>query len=285
MYLRVKLLFLTFLFVSGAQAGPGDETGFVFFGDHGSGKESQMKVSRAIGEFCRSHLCEFGVLLGDNFYSEGVKSVSDSQWVTKFERPYRDLGLVFYPALGNHDHKGNILAQVQYSQRSSIWNMPEYSYTFKKGPVDFFVLDTTEFDSAQARRLTESLRKSQSCWRIVYGHHPVYSYGKHGPTKKLKKRLRPVLRGRADFYLSGHDHDKQVISPPDGVVYVVTGTGGKGTRETKKGKYSLFAADTYGFSHLHIRGEEATLSVVNTEGKVEFQKTFPKLAPSSQCGY
>jgi hypothetical protein len=58
--------------------------------------------------FCGSTPCDFVLLLGDNFYPSGVKSVTDSQWKTAFVTPYEALGLTFYPTLGNHDYEGQI---------------------------------------------------------------------------------------------------------------------------------------------------------------------------------
>lgn len=58
--------------------------------------------------------------------------MDDPQWKTKFEDVYADpaLQLPIYPILGNHDHKGNPQAQVEYSQRNKNWRMPAQYYTF-----------------------------------------------------------------------------------------------------------------------------------------------------------
>src|SRR5687768_12237442 len=79
-----------------------DSTGFLFVGDTGTGGEGQKAVAKAMKSYCRTEKCEFVLLLGDNFYPVGVKSVDDPQWKTKFEDPYGELRLDFFVSLGNH---------------------------------------------------------------------------------------------------------------------------------------------------------------------------------------
>ena len=57
--------------------------------------------------------------------------------------------------------------------------MPAAYYTFQAGAVQFFALDTDLISEAQLRWLTESLDKSVATWKVVYGHHPIYSAGQH----------------------------------------------------------------------------------------------------------
>jgi tartrate-resistant acid phosphatase type 5 len=40
----------------------------------------------------------------DNFYDEGVDSLDDEQFQTKFELPYADIDFPFWVVLGNHDY-------------------------------------------------------------------------------------------------------------------------------------------------------------------------------------
>ena len=72
----------------------------------------------------------------------------------KFERPYKpllDAGIKFYATLGNHDEP---------SQRFyKPFNMDgKRFYTFRKGDVEFFVLDSTYITPAQVTWLKDALR-------------------------------------------------------------------------------------------------------------------------------
>ena len=58
-------------------------------------------------------------------------------------------------------------------------------YTFKKGNVDFFVLDTN-FDQYvlepkvvrdQMNYMVKKINDSKAKWKIVYGHHTWFSVG------------------------------------------------------------------------------------------------------------
>ena len=79
---------------------------FAAFGDSGKGNEGQKQVADAVVAKCKKDGCDFIMLLGDNIYNSGVDSVNDPQWQEKFEIPYKDLDVVFKPALGNHDNGG-----------------------------------------------------------------------------------------------------------------------------------------------------------------------------------
>lgn len=50
-------------------------------------------------------------------------------------------------------------------------------------------------------------------WKIVYGHHPIYSEGAHEDNNTKIEQLPPLLRDRAHIYLAGHDHDMQHLKP------------------------------------------------------------------------
>lgn len=59
--------------------------------------------------------------------------------------------------------------------------------------------------------LSDRLRTSTARWKIVYGHHPIYTKGRlhHEESETLKRDygFEEVLRsGGADVYLAGHEH-------------------------------------------------------------------------------
>ena len=171
----------------------------------------------------------------------------------------------FYPSLGNHDWvlADSPVAEILYSDKSKIWQMPADRYTFIAGPVQFFALDTNLVTRAQLEWLDRELGRSKARWKIVYAHHPIYSYGLHGDDAGLRDSLLPVLRGRANVYLAGHDHDLQHIAPEDGVHFVVAGGGGASPRAITAGPRSLFAASKNGFAVIEATRSALTVMLVD----------------------
>lgn len=252
------------------------QVAFVFFGDAGTGGAGQYEVAEAVERWCDVRRCDFVALLGDNFYPAGVSRRSGRQWSAKFEEPYAALSLPFRVALGNHDRYGNIGGQLRHAASSEggpRWELPGRFYTFRTDVADVFVIDSGAFGPAQRRWLEAGLASATGPWKIVYGHHPIRSHGAHGPMPTLQKQLAPILEaGGADFYLSGHEHDKQVLAGHP--TLVVVGTGGAPPREVGRGDDTAYAGNTLGFGYLALDGESAELSIVDTAGEVEFTQTW-----------
>ena len=70
-----------------------DELHFVALGDWGTGKKDQRKVAKAMGKKCKSSNCQFVMSVGDNFYPNGVTSVKDEQFETKWRNVYNKPGI------------------------------------------------------------------------------------------------------------------------------------------------------------------------------------------------
>lgn len=249
------------------------ETNFIFFGDWGTGAKDQKDVAAGMKKFCQATPCEFAAILGDNFYPSGVKSVDDPQWKTKFLNVYESLGLVFHVSLGNHDYGLNPDAQIDFTAKSKLWKMDSRYFTFTKGIAEFFVIDTNQFNLTQQNWLKEKLAASTASWKIVYGHHPIYSYGMHGNSGELIRDLLPLIKDKADFYLAGHDHDMQVLTGVEKLNLVVAGAASM-VRPVKKGDRTLFSAEKLGFSHLQLKSNGAVLKMLDKEGKVLFTKEY-----------
>lgn len=181
---------------------PDTSVRFVVMGDTGEGNTAQREVAVAIRDLCAREGCDFVLLLGDNFYESGVESVTDPQWTTKFEEPYRDIELPFYPVLGNHDYGGNLFGirqgglgnefdrgpiEVAYSAHSTRWEMPATHYAMRIGDVGIIALDTNSIlwgnieNGDQRAWYAEALREVEGArWVILAGHHPYLSNGRHG---------------------------------------------------------------------------------------------------------
>ena len=251
------------------------------FGYEGSGS-GQAAVVKSILAPHGKNAYHLGLTLGDNFYPRGVRSVEDPHWKTNWRNPYDGLGIKFYAALGNHDYMGNEQAQIDYTNHpdNRSWQMPARYYTFGAGPVRFFALDTDEGTSGglyrlfrkpwsveQSAWLDAQLEKySPARWKVVYGHHPIYSDGYHGDSARLIEKLLPLLKKHnVDVYLAGHDHDMQHFER-DGMHFFVVGGGGKNTRQIT-GKRTVFAESMHGFLEMEADDRRLSLRLVGTSGK------------------
>ncbi len=260
-------------YADGAYSEP---VGFLFFGDYGMGNATQQRVASGMVRFCKSQPCEFVLALGDNFYPRGVQSIDDPQFSEKFEKPYASLGLVFYPVFGNHDYDGNIQAQIDYSSRSNLWAFTHPYYHFNRSDVDFFAIDTEDFSFAQMSWLNYELSRSNAIWKIVYGHRPLFSFGRHGHTYEAWTWLLPLLLWhKVDFYLAGHDHNRQIIRGAH-TVYVVSGAAADPGKKIRADKSLLFANTDAGFSYLNIAGREARIIMADQDGAIEFEYVVKK---------
>ena len=209
----------------------GQPVDFFVLGDWGTGLSGQFKISKAMTDFHAKSPIQFIVTVGDNIYPDGdINALAQAFYY----KPYAALlkqKIHFYATLGNHDvpHQAD---QIKF------FNMPGRYYSFTKGNTQFFVTDTNNFNAEEMAWLNGALAKSTAKWKIVTGHHPVYSHGPHGQEKEpkqLARDLKPILeKHHVDFYLSGHDHDYERFKPVNGVYYIVAGGGGASLRPLEK---------------------------------------------------
>ena len=233
---------------------------FLAVGDWGrDGASHQRDVAGQMGLAAHRAGCRFIVSTGDNFYENGVQSARDPQWESSFERIYTapSLQLPWYAVLGNHDYRGVPQAQIDYAIGSGRWRMPARYYRVAGSELgladaDLFFLDTsplvhkyrdsvegaiamnvaTQDVEAQLAWLDQELARSQAPWKIVFGHHTIYSGGSaHGNTVELVAQVMPLLeRHGVQVYINGHEHDLQHIRVR-AVDYICAGAGSE-TRPT-----------------------------------------------------
>ena len=194
---------------------------FAVIGDNGTGDAAQYQLADQMVRIRLQFPFDLVLMLGDNFY--GAQRPSDL--VQKFERPYKpllDAGVRFQAALGNHDEPDSV-------------NYPPLNmggqryYSFVRGNVRFFVLDTNSLDSRQLQWMERALEDSREEWKITYFHHPLYSSaGRHGSSVDIRLRLEPLLiEHGVSVVFSGHDHVYERLKPQKGITYFVCGSGGK----------------------------------------------------------
>lgn len=197
-------------------------------------------TAKEMAKLTKMYGIQFNLALGDNFYFDGVKSVDDARFKNTFDKVFDDNVLQntpFYLLAGNHDHNGNVSAQIAYSKKEPRWIFPDYYYklNFKvpmsQSAVDVIMIDTVllcgnsdhDFLGKQPKgpanqkvaddQLTwikKQIEMSKAPYLLVAGHYPVYSIAEHGPTDCLIDKLLPTLQQyNITAYLSGHDHNLQ----------------------------------------------------------------------------
>jgi hypothetical protein len=118
--------------------------------------------------------------------------------------------------------------------------------------------------------LAHVLANSTEKWKIVFGHHPVYSASsKHGNTKEMIDMVKPLLeKYNAQIYFCGHDHDLQHLHEKDrNVDYFVTGTGSE-VRASSTNEMSLFSKSEPGFTVVSFKGDSARVFFAGTKGEI-----------------
>jgi hypothetical protein len=244
----------------------------VGMGDFGSGSQAQRDVAAAIVRMGKAAPFDFGVTFGDNFYPSGMTSTADPRWRDWWEALYGPLGVVFYPTLGNHEWYSDDGAVAEIAYRSPTWRFPSPYYTFTAGPVQFFATDTSDMSEAQLMWLDKAIGASTSRWKVVYGHHPIFAPERNAKSGAymayMRSHLWPVIKGRVDAYLCGHQHAMAHMDPMDGVRFFMSGGGGAplGT-VAKKDPTALFAESKFGFLTLEANPATLTIAIFDTDGK------------------
>lgn len=257
-----------------------DTVTLLALGDSGTGSASQFEVGRQMARICEARDCDLAVMLGDNFYERGVSPPRDGAWddafVRKFEAPYRELGAVqFWAVTGNHDWYGgrdSVDTMIAYSTRSDRWRMPSYDYAVPRLPawLTIYALDTVvllaEADIGQLERASATLCEAPG-WRIVTGHHPIYSSGMHGGSAGRNPRaaaqLLPLFgECDVDLYLAGHEHHQEHLRTGD-LHHIIQGAAGRvrsvNAAGANRAAQSLFTGARFGFAILAITRQEITV--------------------------
>jgi 3',5'-cyclic AMP phosphodiesterase CpdA len=247
---------------------------FVATADSGSSNENQAAVATAMTRYYQQNPYKLVVLAGDNIYDNGEIGKVNSA----FERPYQALlknGVIFRACLGNHDIRSvNGDPQVQYPG----FNMPGRYYTFRDKAVQFFVLDTNvNADwSVQQPWLEKELSRSNAAWKIVYGHHPIYSSGVYGNTQAFIETLSPLFKKYGvQLYINGHEHSYERTRPIDGTTYLITGNGGAYLRPVERSPWTEYSVSRYGFTAFEVFRDRINIQAIATDHQVFDQGIVP----------
>ena len=238
---------------------------FAVIGDSGSGAKAQYQVAAQMAAAHKVFPFNFVLMMGDNLY--GGDNPADFE--RKFAQPYKallDIGVKFYAALGNHDDAGR---QILYDD----FNMGGKNYySFKpRNDVHFFALNSNYMDRRQLEWFEREISSSNSPWKIVFFHHPLYSSGrKHGPDIELRGVLEPLLvKHGVDVVFTGHEHFYEQITPKNGIHYFIVGSSGK----LRKGNIKASPSDEKGFDQdnafliAEISGDDMSFQAISRTGK------------------
>jgi len=270
---------------------------FIIISDYGrNGFAHQKEVADIMGKIAEEVSARFVVTGGDNFQISGVESISDPLWKSCFEDIYThpSLHVEWYPALGNHDHGGNIQAQIDYSKISRRWKMPAPYYTLIKTrdsvSIRLVILDTYSIVQAYSgnnRKYTVEnaqkqihwadsvLASEKEDWVIVVGHHPVYSaHPTRQNTEELLEYLYPVMnKYDVDFYIGSHDHIFQHLKDSLSKIDYFVNTAGSSVRDVAKNNMTVFAASSPGFSIISATKDFLSIYFINIRGETIYKYT------------
>ena len=263
---------------------------FLIVGDWGrNGQGDQQKVADWMGVAANQVNAKFVVSTGDNFYCCGVASTNDYQWISSFENVFRShaLQIPWYVVLGNHDYQGNVNAQIDYTHVSQRWKMPARYFTKNIRGVRFVFIDTSPFISSyyksdqfpdlqkqdttrQLAWMDSVLLHSREKWKIVVGHHPVYSVGEHGGEPDMQRMvLKRMVKNKVQLYLAGHDHSLQSLAKTDEPTrHLISGGGAEVTPIISDPQLTRFAKSTTGFMVAAVTDNNIKIYFINNSGKI-----------------
>ncbi len=244
---------------------------FAVIGDSGRGSTAQHEVAATMAKYHDRFPFTFTLMLGDNIY-EGPATPDDYR--RKFEEPYQSLldqGVRFYAVLGNHDDPNQ-----RFYPPFHMGGEPYYTFRPPDnlpivGPgVRFFALNSTDLDAAQFAWLARELSSSDSEWKIVFLHHPVYTGGRYRlPARALREALEGLFVAHGvSVVFSGHEHFYQRSTVQRGVQYFVSGAAGSLRRGDARRSPVIARSfdEDYHFMLVEIVGNEMHFQAVSRTG-------------------
>jgi 3',5'-cyclic AMP phosphodiesterase CpdA len=262
--------------VHSAPASGADSLRFLAVADTGSGNANQFAVGAQMAARHRRQPVDLVLLGGDNIYPAG--NLLDVE--NTFQRPYRDLlgaGVPFHAVLGNHDIRTQ---NGDPQQRYRPFGMASRWYSLRRGPVAFFLLDTNVNARWQHQLpwLTKALAASNAPWKVVVGHHPLYSAGLYGDDPAAIARLTPLFeRHGVQLYINGHEHNYERTKRIRGTTFLTVGGGGAWLRPVLANARSARAVSEYSFAELSVAADSLTIDAWNLRGERIDRAVLPRM--------
>lgn len=172
--------------------------------------------------------------LGDHTYPVGLleefTGCYDATWGKFKDRTH--------PSPGNHEYyTPQAVGYYRYFGAAAGPQQLGY-YSFKLG--SWHVVSLNSYLNAEEHRkqldwLRQELAANPSSCTLAYWHHPLYSSGGHGSSKRMQEAWRILHAAGAELVLAAHDHGYERFAPQDadgrrddrqGLRQFVVGTGG-----------------------------------------------------------
>ncbi|GEM_PF-2666982 len=302
-----------------APNGPADFS-FTAFGDNGTGAEGG-RAPNQMKDLVAAQNPAFHLLIGDLTYADGDRCNGRpcqkerwEEWFKEIERFSRTIPMM--PTIGNHEMKDDVKfssGETFYQRALALPATPsELYYSFDYGDVHFIALDSNDWRAlrrggAQYNWLQTDLAATTKKFKVVFFHHLAYSSGgEHEDIESIQQETTPLFdQYDVDLVINGHNHhyertyplrygakDAPVITSTsrteytgaDGVVYVITGGGGRGIYRFGTSQPNWSAARCECHEMIKIEVDDAGILTVRTikiDGTEIDRFTINKTATSS----
>jgi tartrate-resistant acid phosphatase type 5 len=124
-----------------------------------------------------------------------------------------------------------------------------------------------------------AMSDAQDEWRIIVGHHPMYSAGRHGDNNDIIKVYQQRFqKDKASIYFSGHDHSLQHLFNPqfNRTHHIVCGAGSKVKFDVTKHEFLKEYQQESGFCFVRVSTDEIVTTFVNLRGEQTSQFIITK---------
>jgi hypothetical protein len=267
-------------FASAPASGTGARVRTLVIGDSGGGGSDQ----RALYGQLETVPFDLMIHTGDIAYDHGTLGDFEGKFFDVYGALLRRAPI--FPASGNHEYD-----TADATAFREVFVLPENGqpagrerwYSYDWGDVHFVALDTERTGAEQAAWLEADLAANRLPWTVVYGHKPPHSTGEHGSDAAFVQFFVPILEAHdVDLVLSGHDHHYERFKPQHGVLYVVSGGGGKGTRDVSGGPITAYAEAVIHCVVVEVQGDTLTLHAIDAVGREFDSAVLQKAAAVSK---
>jgi tartrate-resistant acid phosphatase type 5 len=236
---------------------------------------------------------------GDLAYVSGGSPAGSDLYDTQVATHYQwalDEGKIL-PTPGNHDYTDGPLARyLEFFHLSpgARW------YSVKKGPVQFFFVDSygpqtgaaagvgqldLSATSDQAVWLQTELAASDCPWRVVVWHHPPQtSEANYWPGLAVMDW--PIGTWGANLLITGHSHVYERLLRADGATHLIVGLGGQSIRtfhDPVLGNSQARYAGDYGALKVQASGTALTASFFSRDGTQQDTVSLTTARPLTVC--